>query len=65
VDYEKLTDARAGEPSEVIRGRVQAARLPRRFAGTALTCNADMSVGDVRSAWSAACTACWTMRGGS
>jgi magnesium chelatase family protein len=62
VDYEKLTDARAGEPSEVIRGRVQAARVrqARRFAGTALTCNADMGVGDVRSARSAACTACWT-----
>ncbi|MCL4506472.1 MAG: ATP-binding protein [Chloroflexi bacterium] len=50
VDYEKLTDARAGEKSEVIRARVQAARnrQARRFSGTTQTCNADMGVADVR-----------------
>jgi magnesium chelatase family protein len=50
VDYEKLTDARAGEKSEVIRARVQAARdrQAQRFAHTTLTCNADMAVADVR-----------------
>ena len=50
VDYDKLSDARAGEPSATIRGRVQAARdrQARRFTGTTLTCNADMGVGDVR-----------------
>jgi magnesium chelatase family protein len=50
VDYEKLSDARTGEKSEAIRCRVQAARdrQAKRFAGTALTCNADMGVADVR-----------------
>lgn len=50
VDYEKLSDARAGEKSEAIRSRVQAARdrQARRFAGSHLTCNADMGVADVR-----------------
>ncbi len=50
VNFEKLSDARPGEPSATIRARVQAARdrQARRFAGTALTCNADMGVGDVR-----------------
>ena len=50
IDYEKLSDARAGEPSSAIRSRVQAARdrQARRFQGTSLTCNADMGVGDVR-----------------
>ncbi len=51
VDYDKLSDARAGEPSATIRARVQAARdrQARRFTGTPLTCNADMGVGDVRA----------------
>jgi magnesium chelatase family protein len=50
VDYEKLSDARSGEPTAAIRGRVQAARnrQAQRFKGTGLTCNADMGVGDVR-----------------
>jgi magnesium chelatase family protein len=49
VDYEKLTDARAGEKSEAIRSRVQIARDRQavRFKGTPLTCNADMGVADV------------------
>ncbi|MCL4506471.1 MAG: YifB family Mg chelatase-like AAA ATPase [Chloroflexi bacterium] len=50
VDYEKLTDARAGESSAAIRARVQVAhdRQAQRFKGTSLTCNADMGVSDVR-----------------
>ncbi len=51
VDYEKLSDNRAGERSEAIRARVQAARerQARRFGGaSALACNADMGVADVR-----------------
>ncbi|MCL6512469.1 MAG: YifB family Mg chelatase-like AAA ATPase [Anaerolineae bacterium] len=50
VNFDKLSDARAGESSAAIRARVQAARdrQARRFAGTTLACNADMSVGDVR-----------------
>jgi magnesium chelatase family protein len=44
VDYEKLTDERRGEPSAAIRARVEQARelQRKRFAGTTLTCNADM-----------------------
>ena len=44
IEYEKLTDKRAGEPSAAIRGRVQAARerQGQRFADTTLVANADM-----------------------
>ncbi|MFQ6102123.1 MAG: YifB family Mg chelatase-like AAA ATPase [Anaerolineae bacterium] len=50
VDYDKLTDERLGEPSEVIRGRVEQAREAqrKRFAGTPLSCNADMGPTEVR-----------------
>ena len=50
VDYDKLTDDRTGEPSQAIRGRVERARESQRgrFAGTALTCNADMGPTEVR-----------------
>jgi len=50
VDYDKLTSERLGEPSEVIRARVERARevQRRRFAGTALSCNADMGPAEVR-----------------
>jgi magnesium chelatase family protein len=50
VKYEKLTDERLGEPSAVVRKRVQAARERQRarFAGTLLTCNADMGPGEIR-----------------
>ena len=39
-----------GEPSAVIRARVEAARQRQRerFAGTSITCNADMRVAEVR-----------------
>ncbi|MEJ2562884.1 MAG: YifB family Mg chelatase-like AAA ATPase [Anaerolineales bacterium] len=49
VDFDKLTDDRTGEPSEVVRARVESARAVqrRRFRGTEITCNADMGPGDV------------------
>jgi len=50
VDYEKLSDARLGEPSAVIRARVENARQVQRerFANTSLTSNADMHPAQVR-----------------
>lgn len=50
VNYEKLSDDRLGEPSEVVRGRVEAARQVQRqrFANTKVHHNADMAVADVR-----------------
>ncbi len=51
VEYEKLADTRAGEPSATIRARVQAARerqLHRFRNEPRLTTNADMGPADVR-----------------
>ncbi|MFH1651771.1 MAG: YifB family Mg chelatase-like AAA ATPase [Chloroflexota bacterium] len=50
IDYEKLADDRLGEPSKAVRARVQAAREVqlRRFAGSRLTCNAEMRPGEIR-----------------
>jgi magnesium chelatase family protein len=50
VDYDKLSSDRMGEPSAAIRARVQAVRQRQteRFAGTNITCNADMRVAEVR-----------------
>jgi magnesium chelatase family protein len=50
LNFDKLSDMRPGEPSAAVRARVQAARdrQLRRFAGTPLTCNADMGVAEVR-----------------
>jgi magnesium chelatase family protein len=50
VDVDKLTDDRRGEPSAASRARVEAARelQQRRFAGSTLTCNADMGPTAVR-----------------
>ncbi|HEU5228728.1 MAG TPA: YifB family Mg chelatase-like AAA ATPase [Ktedonobacteraceae bacterium] len=50
VDYEKLADKRNMETSAMIRERVQAARERQlqRFAGTKLTCNAEMGPSEVR-----------------
>jgi magnesium chelatase family protein len=50
VAFEKLNDGRPSETSAAIRQRVQTARdrQARRFAGSPLTCNADMGVGDLR-----------------
>ena len=56
VEYDKLSDERLGEPSAVIRQRVEAARERQRarFAGLethgnpSLQCNADMGPAEVR-----------------
>lgn len=50
IEYEKLTDERLGEASEVVRSRVEAARSVQleRFRGTKLMCNADMTPIEVR-----------------
>jgi len=54
VEYEKLSDARLGEPSTVIQARVEAARQCQRerFSRSnnpnGATCNADMSLAEVR-----------------
>jgi magnesium chelatase family protein len=44
IDYEKLSDRRAGEPSSAVRERVEQARevQAKRFEGTTLRTNADM-----------------------
>ena len=45
VDFEKLSDVKPGESSEVIRARVNAARQIqlKRLAGSGITCNAKMT----------------------
>lgn len=50
VEFEKLSDARTGEPSAVVRARVEQARQIQhaRFNGTALKINSDMGPGEVR-----------------
>jgi magnesium chelatase family protein len=50
VEYEKLAGERTGEPSAVVRARVEAARERQRarLAGTGLTCNAELGPGQVR-----------------
>ncbi len=50
IDYEKLADDRLGEKSEAVRARVQSARSwqQRRFEGTRLTCNTEMTPAEVR-----------------
>ena len=50
VDYEKLSDQRVGEPSRVVRTRVEAARARQRerLQGSGLGCNADMRPAEVR-----------------
>src|SRR5260370_33846682 len=50
VDYEKLADRRSVESSTIVRARVQDARERQlqRFAGTRLTCNAEMGPSEVR-----------------
>jgi magnesium chelatase family protein len=50
VDYEKLTGMTLGESSDVVRERVEAARLlqARRFASSSLRTNAEMTPADVR-----------------
>ena len=50
IDYEKLTDDRLGEQSDKVQARVKAARSRqlKRFEGTKLTCNAEMTPTEVR-----------------
>ncbi len=50
VDYEKLSGDRLGEPSAVIRQRVESSRKlqQQRFEGTGLACNAEMHPAEVR-----------------
>jgi len=50
VNYEKLSDNRLGEPSEVVRARVEAARQRQRerFGKGRVHHNADMGVAEVR-----------------
>jgi len=50
IDYEKLSDERLGESSHEVQTRVNAARLiqQKRFNGTRLTCNADMTPTEVK-----------------
>ncbi|MFN7037901.1 MAG: ATP-binding protein, partial [Bellilinea sp.] len=50
VDYEKLSDKRQGEPSEIVRKRVEAARQIQRerFKEDGLSCNADMRPAEIR-----------------
>jgi magnesium chelatase family protein len=50
VEYDKLTDDRLGEPSEMVRARVEKARRTQRqrFADSGLSCNADMGPAEVR-----------------
>jgi magnesium chelatase family protein len=50
IDYEKLSDDRLGEASEKVQARVSAARSRqnKRFAGTMLSCNTEMTPAEVR-----------------
>jgi len=50
IDYEKLTDSRLGEHSEKVQARVTAARSKqlKRFKGTRLTSNAEMTPTEIR-----------------
>jgi magnesium chelatase family protein len=50
IDYEKLTDDKPGERSDMVRVRVKAAHEIQiaRFAGTKLKCNADMTPKEVK-----------------
>jgi magnesium chelatase family protein len=50
IDYEKLTDQRQGETSKSVQARVTAARnrQVKRFSGTRLTSNAEMTPTEIR-----------------
>jgi len=50
VEYEKLSGEIEGEPSEIVRERVERTRgrQVERFAGTRLICNAEMTPSEVR-----------------
>ncbi|MFC2066664.1 YifB family Mg chelatase-like AAA ATPase [Chloroflexota bacterium] len=50
IDYEKLADDRMGESSDKVQARVKAARALqlKRFEGSRLTCNAEMTPTEIR-----------------
>ncbi|MHB0988634.1 MAG: YifB family Mg chelatase-like AAA ATPase [Bellilinea sp.] len=50
VDYDKLSDQRLGEPSQVVRSRVENARAiqRQRFAENGISANAEMRPADIR-----------------
>ncbi len=50
IDYDKLTDDRLSESSEKVQARVESARTIqlKRFKGTRLICNADMTPTEIR-----------------
>jgi magnesium chelatase family protein len=50
IDYEKLADNRRGETSDKVQARVTAARVRqlKRFKGTRLTSNAEMTPAEIR-----------------
>ncbi len=50
IDYEKLADDRLGEESDKVQARIKAARSiqQKRFEGTKLACNAEMTPPEVR-----------------
>jgi magnesium chelatase family protein len=50
LDYEKLTDSRRGETSEKVQARITGARARqlKRFKGTRLTSNAEMTPAEIR-----------------
>jgi len=50
IDYEKLTEDKSGERSDVVRARVNASHKVQleRFRGTKLKCNADMTPKEVK-----------------
>ncbi len=51
IEYEKLSDRRAGEPSAMVRARVEAARAiqAERFQGTGHHLNSDMGPADIQT----------------
>jgi magnesium chelatase family protein len=50
IEYEKLADNRPGESSEKVRARVETARAiqRKRFDGSRVSCNSEMSPAEVR-----------------
>jgi magnesium chelatase family protein len=51
IDYDKLSDNRLGESSSKVQQRVSAARdiQHKRFAGSKMVCNAEMTPAEVRT----------------
>ncbi len=51
IEYEKLSDRRTGEPSAMVRARVEAARAiqAKRFQGTGHHLNSDMGPADIQT----------------